>query len=78
MKIILKDILPETITSYNIEDTEKFKTIVVFDCRGYIPVEHEFTGGWIACGANEDGEETGTKFEVDLVEKVLFCFQLFK
>ena len=73
MKIILKDILPETITSYNIEDTEKFKTIVVFDCRGYIPVEHEFTGGWIACGANEDGEETGTKFEVDLKEKVLFC-----
>ncbi len=38
-----KGILPETVTSYNMENAEQYKTIAVFDCRGYIPVECEFT-----------------------------------
>lgn len=56
--------MPETLKSYNSEDSESFKTIVAFDCRGYMPVEFEFLGGWLA-----QGEESGTKFEVDLKEK---------
>ncbi|CAF0713683.1 unnamed protein product [Brachionus calyciflorus] len=58
------NILPETLKSYNADDSENFKTIIVFDCRGYLPVEFEFLGGWLA-----QGEESGTKFEVDLKEK---------
>lgn len=57
-------ILPETIKSYDSDDSESFKTIAAFDCRGYMPVEFDFTGGWIA-----EGDESGTKFEVDLKEK---------
>ena len=33
------DILPETIKPYNADDANQFKQIVVFDCRGYQPVE---------------------------------------
>ncbi len=39
----MKDILPETITSYDADDSESFKTIAVFDCRGYVPVDFDFT-----------------------------------
>ena len=59
------DILPETIKPYNSEDANQFKAIVVFDCRGYQPVEFEPLAGWLA-----DGEESGQTFEVDLKEKV--------
>jgi hypothetical protein len=34
--------MPETISSYNAEDSETFKSIAVFDCRGFIPVEFDF------------------------------------
>lgn len=37
-----EDILPETITSYDMDDSDSFKSIAVFDCRGYMPVEFEF------------------------------------
>ncbi len=30
--------MKDTITAYNAEDTNKFKTIVAFDCRGVEPV----------------------------------------
>merc|ERR1712080_389589 len=33
------DILPDTITSYDMKDNNKLKTIVVFDCRGLEPVD---------------------------------------
>ncbi len=33
--MLIEDILPETIQSYNSDDAEQFKTIIVFDCRGY-------------------------------------------
>ena len=58
------NILPETIHAYTSDHSESFHTIACFDCRGFIPVEFEFLGGWCA-----EGVETGTKFEVDLKEK---------
>lgn len=36
------DILPETLKAYTSDDSDSFKTIAVFDCRGYMPVEFEF------------------------------------
>ena len=40
------DIIPDSITSYNITDNNKFKTIVVFDCRGLEPVDFSPREGW--------------------------------
>ncbi|XP_060586424.1 CXXC motif containing zinc binding protein-like [Ruditapes philippinarum] len=58
------DIMRDTITAYNAEDSNKFKTIVVFDCRGVEPIDFSPRVGFTA-----EGEETGTKFpEVDLKE----------
>lgn len=53
----------ETLKPYNCDDSENFKTIVAFDCRGYMPIECQFLAGWLA-----EGEESGTKFDVDLKE----------
>ncbi|KAH3695671.1 hypothetical protein DPMN_083129, partial [Dreissena polymorpha] len=58
------DILPDTISSYNAEDSNQFKTVVVFDCRGVEPVDFSPRVGFTA-----EGEETGTPFpEVSLTE----------
>ncbi|CAH4035027.1 unnamed protein product [Pieris brassicae] len=47
------------------EDENKFKTIVIFDCRGVEPVDFQPKSGWIA-----EAEHNGKKFEeVDLSEK---------
>uniref|UniRef100_A0A672T4N4 CXXC motif containing zinc binding protein n=1 Tax=Sinocyclocheilus grahami TaxID=75366 RepID=A0A672T4N4_SINGR len=35
------DILRDTITPYNAEDSERFKTIVQFECRGPEPVDFQ-------------------------------------
>ena len=35
----ISDILRDTIKPYNAEDSNKFKTIVVFDCRGVEPID---------------------------------------
>ncbi|XP_045440574.1 CXXC motif containing zinc binding protein isoform X3 [Pipistrellus kuhlii] len=35
------EILSSTIRSYNVEDNEKFKTIVEFECRGLEPVDFQ-------------------------------------
>ena len=40
------DILPESIAKYNMSDNNKFKTIVVFDCRGLEPVDFSPRNGW--------------------------------
>ena len=40
------DILADTVAKYNQEDNNKFKTIVVFDCRGLEPVEFSPRNGW--------------------------------
>lgn len=37
--LFISDIMRDTITAYNAEDSGKFKTIVVFDCRGVEPIE---------------------------------------
>lgn len=45
IKVLLIGVLPETIAAYTDEDSEfnRFKTIAVFECRGYSPVETQFT-----------------------------------
>uniref|UniRef100_UPI00398F19CE CXXC motif containing zinc binding protein isoform X2 n=1 Tax=Pristiophorus japonicus TaxID=55135 RepID=UPI00398F19CE len=59
------DILKDTITPYNAEDSEKFKTIVHFECRGLEPVDFQPQAGFAA-----EGAESGTQFgEVNLQEK---------
>lgn len=71
------DIKPESLHNYNIQDSNKFKTVAVFDCRGLEPVEFEPRNGWMAKGykpsneeEEEEGSETGTVFnEIDLSDK---------
>ncbi len=36
----------DSLASYNFADSNKFKTIVVFDCRGVEPVEFSPRNGW--------------------------------
>lgn len=40
------DILKDTITSYTMEDSESFKVIVAFECRGVEPIDYDFRSGW--------------------------------
>lgn len=59
------EILSSTITSYNAEDNEKFKTIVEFECRGLEPVDFQPQAGFAA-----EGVESGTVFgDINLQEK---------
>ncbi|XP_062920305.1 CXXC motif containing zinc binding protein isoform X2 [Mobula hypostoma] len=59
------DILKDTINPYNAEDSEKFKTIVQFECRGLEPVDFQPQAGFTA-----EGTESGTQFdEINLLEK---------
>lgn len=59
------DILKDTITPYNIEDSERFKTIVQFECRGLEPVDFQPQAGFSAQGA-----ETTSQFpDINLQEK---------
>ncbi|KAF7223154.1 uridine-cytidine kinase 2-B isoform X1 [Nothobranchius furzeri] len=59
------DILGDTITPYNAEDNETFKTMVQFECRGLEPVDFQPQAGFAA-----EGAESGTPFpEVNLLEK---------
>ncbi|CAB1412861.1 unnamed protein product, partial [Pleuronectes platessa] len=58
-------ILGDTITPYNADDSESFKTMVQFECRGLEPVDFYPQAGFAAQGA-----ESGTQFpEVNLLEK---------
>ncbi|XP_063022199.1 CXXC motif containing zinc binding protein isoform X1 [Melospiza melodia melodia] len=59
------DILSQTIKPYNAEDSEKFKTIVEFECRGLEPVDFQPQAGFAA-----EGAESGTPFnDINLLEK---------
>ncbi|XP_016897763.1 CXXC motif containing zinc binding protein isoform X2 [Cynoglossus semilaevis] len=58
------DILGDTITPYNAENSETFKTMVQFECRGLEPVDFQPQAGFAA-----EGAETGTQFpEINLQE----------
>ncbi|XP_033737813.1 CXXC motif containing zinc binding protein-like [Pecten maximus] len=58
------DIIKDSIKPYNIDDSGKFKTMVVFDCRGMEPIDFSPRVGFMA-----EGAETGAKFpEVELTE----------
>ena len=67
------DIKQDSIVSYDFADSNKFKTIVQFDCRGLEPIDFDPRDNWKAKGykENDDGEgqETPTQFEVDLSDK---------
>ncbi|CAL1579974.1 unnamed protein product [Knipowitschia caucasica] len=59
------DIIEGKITPYNAEDSETFKTMVQFECRGLEPVDFWPQAGFAAVGA-----ESGTPFpEISLLEK---------
>ncbi|XP_072296466.1 CXXC motif containing zinc binding protein-like [Eucyclogobius newberryi] len=59
------DILGDKITPYNAEDSERFKTMVEFECRGLEPVDF-----WPQAGFAAEGAESGTPFpEITLLEK---------
>ncbi|KAG4070393.1 hypothetical protein HA402_006535 [Bradysia odoriphaga] len=58
------DILEGTNAAYSADDSEKFKTIVCFDCRGVEPVKFSPRSGWIV-----QSTENGQRYEdVDLSE----------
>ncbi|XP_045157646.2 CXXC motif containing zinc binding protein-like [Mercenaria mercenaria] len=58
------DILRDTIAAYNADNSNQFKTMVVFDCRGVEPTDFSPRVGFTA-----EGEETRTPFpEVSLTE----------
>ena len=48
------DIKEDTIVSYDAEDVNNFKTIVVFSCRGLEPVDFDPKDGWQAHGYTEN------------------------
>lgn len=52
---------PIIIVSYTVDDNEKMKTIVCFDCRGVEPIEFSPRAGWIVCSA-----ENGQTFDEDV------------
>jgi len=59
------DILPEMIAKYTIDDSNTFKTIVGFDCRGLSIIDFSPRIGFVC-----EGIENGTKFnEVNLEDK---------
>ena len=51
--------MADTIKPYNMSDNNKFKTIVVFDCRGLEPVEFSPRNGWKVLGwkSSEDDDD---------------------
>ncbi|XP_025423459.1 UPF0587 protein C1orf123 homolog [Sipha flava] len=59
------DILPETITKYTIEDSNTFKSIVAFDCRGVSIIDFSPRNGFKCHGV-----DSNTMFEdVNLEER---------
>ena len=68
------DIKADSVTSYDAQNANQFKTIVVFDCRGLEPVDFDPRDGWRAQGYKEneegEGETTSTVFtDIDLSDK---------
>ena len=44
------DIKEDSVVSYDMLDNNKFKTIVIFDCRGLEPVDFDPRDGWKSQG----------------------------
>ncbi|KAJ8867001.1 hypothetical protein PR048_032863 [Dryococelus australis] len=70
-------VLQDTNSEYTKDDDERFKTIIVFDCRGVEPVDFDFRDGWTVVSVSgrkftdieiEDGE--WVDFDEDLKESV--------
>ncbi|CAL8103710.1 unnamed protein product [Calicophoron daubneyi] len=59
------DIVPDSYSSYNAEDSGSYKTIIILDCRGVEPTEFSPRVGWAA-----QGLESNTEFsDVSLTDK---------
>ncbi|XP_031568015.1 UPF0587 protein v1g245604-like [Actinia tenebrosa] len=58
------DIIKDSIKEYNADDSNHFKTMVTFDCRGLEPFDFSPRTGFVG-----EGIETSTKFtDIDLSE----------
>lgn len=58
------DIIKDSISKYTIDDSQSFKTLVAFDCRGVEPIDFSPRVGFVAVGA-----ESNTPFpDIDLSE----------
>lgn len=65
LHVIFLDILPNTISKYTAEDSNSFKSIVAFDCRGISIIDFSPRNGFKCRGL-----ESNTVFEdVNLEEK---------
>lgn len=51
------DIIPDSVTPYTAEDSDQFKKLVVFDCRGVEPTDYFFGNGFTCTS------EGGTQYE---------------
>jgi hypothetical protein len=59
------DLIRESISSYTVDDNNRFKTVLILDCRGIEPVDFSPRSGYSVRGA-----ESGTHFEdISLEEK---------
>lgn len=55
--------VPNSLKEYNAEDSERLKTIVEFECRGFEPTEFAPNKPWFAKG------ESGTPFKMINLEE---------
>lgn len=53
-QILFSDILPNTISKYTIEDSNKFKSIVTFDCRGISIIDFSPRNGFKCRGVESN------------------------
>lgn len=57
-------------------DVGKFKTLVIFDCRGVEPVDFEPKSGWIA-KAEDDGKHRQINFRQTVVVAISINLSFF-
>lgn len=58
------DVIKESLAAYDADDSEKFKTVAMFDCRGVAPTDFSPRIGWTVTGT-----ESNTPFSIDLKDK---------
>ncbi|OON18554.1 hypothetical protein X801_05591 [Opisthorchis viverrini] len=68
----VSDIVSGSDAAYNAEDSGRFKTILVFECRGVELIAFSPRAGWSA-----DGLDSGTSFvDISLSDEVCYVFDL--
>lgn len=61
----LKDVIEKSWTKYTEEDSERFKTLVQLDCRGFEPVNVTPNGPWKCKSTESSTEFLSINFEDD-------------